>query len=331
MKHKSPQFPAAYDPVRSDIARVLEMIAGQIKSADMSIAPVMQHVMESPGSLIRPVLVLLAGKSLGRLQASHVRIAAIVEMIHTATLLHDDVIDQARLRRGRASLNSIWGNDCAVLAGDFLLARAFGIAGDLNNAQVSRTLADAAVAMCRGELRQNLLRGKWDIDERTYRGIIEDKTAKLISASCALGAIASNASGTAVRRFAGFGLNLGMAFQHTDDLLDIVGSESLMRKRQGSDIANGKLTLAFIVMLQRLGARAKASAFRELKSGRCSTGDCLDDLRRTGALQHVFDRAGAYIDRSLGCLQADDQSPAHTGLRAIARSVIDRIDTRKLR
>lgn len=331
MKHKSPQFPAAYDPVRSDIARVLEIIAGQIRSADSSIAPVMQHVMRSPGSLTRPVLVLLAGKSLGRLRASHIRTAAIVEMIHTATLLHDDVIDQAGLRRGRASLNSIWGNDCAVLAGDFLLARAFAIAGDLNNAQVSRALADVAVAMCRGELKQNLLRGRWDIDEQTYRSIIDDKTAKLFSASCALGAIASGASRTAVQRFAGFGLNLGMAFQHTDDLLDIVGSEPLMRKGQGSDIANGKLTLAFIVMLQRLGAGAKASAVRKLKTGRCSTGDFLDDLRRTGALQHVFDKAGAYTDRALSCLQADEQSPAYAGLRAIARSVIERIDTRKLR
>jgi octaprenyl-diphosphate synthase len=329
-RQDSVQYPAAYERVRPELGRVVALITRQIECADESLAPMMQHIMASSGSLVRPVLVLLSGKCLGRLSVAHVKIGAVVEMLHIATLVHDDVIDHASLRRGWPSLNSLWGNDCAVLAGDCLLARAFGVAGELQSIQMNRLLADTAQTMCRGELKQNLLRGKWDISEGTYRDIIKDKTAGFFSACCVLGAIASKAGSARTQHLADFGLNLGMAFQHIDDLLDIIGDETTIRKERGSDIANAKLTLAFIKMLEKLDDSRRTAAIKKLNASKRCAADFLDELSQTGALRYVFDVAARHIEKAVSCLRRLDNCDVAADLAEIAHSVTARIDKNRL-
>jgi octaprenyl-diphosphate synthase len=308
----------------------MALAARQMDSANDATGRIMRHIASSPGAMLRPALVLLAGKCCGRLRQKHIQTAALVELIHTATLLHDDVIDSAALRRGRPAVRSVWGNCCAVLAGDSLLAAAFGLSGSIGSARMSRLLADTARTMCDGEIRQNLLRNRWDITERTYCRIIEDKTARFFSTCCALGAIASEAGAREVRQLADFGLHLGMAFQHTDDLLDIVGEQAVTRKTNGSDLANGELTLAFIRMLAALDVTRRREVVGRLNAGKRSTGDFLRLLRKTGSLRYVFDVVRRHIDEAMLCLERIDSGPARAALAEIAASVPARVDESRL-
>jgi octaprenyl-diphosphate synthase len=319
-------FPAAYAPVRRELTRVAGLIGSHVREADPAVASVMSHVAASRGGMIRPALLLLSGRSLGRLTPAHLKLALAVEMMHTATLLHDDVIDQAAVRRGRASLNHLWGNDCAVVAGDYLLARTLRISGELQDVRMSGILADTAQTMCRGELRQDLLRDKWSIREDDYNSIIEDKTAAFFSACCRLGAVASGASARRMRALAAFGLHLGMAFQHTDDLLDIIGTQRETRKTNGSDLANGKLTLAFIYMLARLSVSRRRAAIRQIQSNHSSVPELLAQLRQTGALRHVHGTAQRHTDRAIASLRVLDDCEASVSLARIAGLVTSRID-----
>jgi octaprenyl-diphosphate synthase len=326
----SVKFPPEYGIVQKELRSVLAMIASRMKTPDRLIVPVMQHITSSPGGLIRPALVLLAAKCSGCPRVSAVKVAAIVEMIHTATLLHDDVIDHAATRRGRPSVSSLWGNDCAILAGDWLLADAFGVSGELHSIQISGLLAETAQAMCRGELTQNLLRDRWDITQQTYQAIIENKTASFFSACCALGVVVSKGRPAPMRRLARFGLEFGMAFQHADDLLDIIDDEKTALKQTGSDIANGKPTLAFIVMLERLDRRHRDTAIKKLRTRRHAAADFLVPLRQTGAMMYAFDTAVSHIEKAIAALGPIADSDAGLSLVRIAHSVIAKIAPSRL-
>jgi octaprenyl-diphosphate synthase len=308
----------------------MDLIAEQLKCTDEFVAPLMKHIAVSSGGMIRPSLVLLSGKCSGRLNASHIKIAAVVEMIHTATLLHDDVTDHATMRRGAESVNSLWGNACAIVAGDCLLARAFSVSGELQSIQINRLLADSAQALCRGELKQNLLRDKWDITEEAYRKVIEDKTARFFSACCALGAVASKVGGSRIQNFAGFGLNFGMAFQHIDDLLDIIGDETTTRKASGSDLANGTPTLAVIRMLEKTDIRKRTVVLKELDGREQPAAAFLERLKETGALRYVFDTAARYVERAVAQLRPIEDCTAKASLIETARSITAKVDQNRL-
>ena len=328
---RSAKFPSEYRMVRKELRCVRAIIADRMRSRDRLVAPVIQHIAASSGGMIRPALALLAAKLCSNQCVSAAKVAAVAEMIHTATLLHDDVIDQADTRRGRPSVRSLWGNNSAVVAGDWLLAEAFRLSAELGNDQVDTLLADAAQAMCRGELTQNLLRDRWDMTEQTYRAIIENKTARFFGTCCSLGVIAAKGRPSDMKRLAAFGLELGMAFQHTDDLLDIIDVRATARKAAGSDIANGKPTLAFIRMLENLDARSRNASIRKLNTHRCPPAEFLVPLRRTAALEYVFAVASAHIDYAVARLGPAADSDAGRSLVQIARSVTRRIDVRKLK
>ncbi|HSV27833.1 MAG TPA: polyprenyl synthetase family protein [Sedimentisphaerales bacterium] len=316
--------------VWKELRLVRKIIADRMRFRDRLVAPVMQYIAASPGGMIRPALMLLAAKACGSRRASTVKVAAVAEMIHTATLLHDDVIDQADTRRGRPSVCNLWGNNSAVVAGDWLLAEAFRLSAEVDGDRMNALLADTAQAMCRGELTQNLLRDRWDITEQTYRTIIENKTARLFSTCCSLGVTAAGGRPSDIKRLAEFGLEIGMAFQHTDDLLDIIDAKATTRKTAGSDIANGKPTLAFIRMLEKLDGRSRNAAIRKLKTHKYPPAEFLSLLRRTAALEYVFAVASAHVDRAVGRLGPIADSGAGRSLVKIARSVTRRIDVRKL-
>ena len=211
-----------------------------------AINPLLEYV--SSGKMLRPGLVLLAGKCSGKITDEHIRVAVIVEMIHNATLLHDDVIDEGQERRGLPTINSLWGNESAVLLGDFLLSRVFKMCAKLEP-KVAKVIAATTGRICEGELRQIIQRENWQLSESEYIEIITEKSAALFSSCCYLGGLLGQATEAELRLLTDFGLNAGIAFQIADDLLDIIGDESKTGKTIGRDAAKNKPTLAIIHLL----------------------------------------------------------------------------------
>src|SRR5206468_475198 len=194
-------------------------------------------------------LLLLTAKACGRVVPAHHTLAAVVEMVHTATLVHDDVLDDATVRRHRPTVNAEWGNQNSILLGDFLFTHAFHLASSVD-ARACAIIGHATNRVCEGELQQNVERGNFDLTEDAYLDIVDGKTAELTSCCCRLGALYSGMDDEAVERLAQYGRYLGLAFQIADDLLDLVGEERAAGKSLGSDLAQQKLTLPLIHMMR---------------------------------------------------------------------------------
>jgi len=245
-----PSLPGALDP--SELrARVLALaepadraLEETLKSHVPYIEQVSRYIIFSGGKRLRPVLYLLAAAAAGgQGQARH---AAIFEYLHAATLLHDDVIDEAGLRRGRPAARTKYGNDAVILVGDFLFSKSYSLAAEVADHRFVTALTDCTTIMAEGQVLELLFTGDFDLSEDDYRRIIESKTAVLIAAACQMGAIFAGASNEAVAAFYDYGLDLGMAFQMVDDALDYVGTEHEFGKPVGHDLAEGKITLPFI-------------------------------------------------------------------------------------
>jgi len=302
------------------LGQVRELIDKQLtvpaKAGD--IKPLLECVSTRSGKMLRSGLVLLAGGCCGKITDEHIRVAAIVEMIHNATLLHDDVIDEGQKRRGLPTINSLWGNESAVLLGDFLLSRAFKMCAELEP-QVARVIAATAIRVCEGELRQVSQRQNWQLSESEYIDIITEKSAALFSSCCYLGGLLARASETQVQSLADFGLNAGIAFQITDDLLDIIGDENKTGKTLGSDVSKRKLTLAIIHLL---GAVEDPAPIRQSLS---SIGAGLAEMLRCyGSLEYARGRAQEFVARAVGALAGLKESDAKGALIETARFMASR-------
>jgi octaprenyl-diphosphate synthase len=236
-------------PVANELVRVQETIESVTNSSVEIATQISSYVLAAGGKRIRPCLVLLSvGACGGEVNAERViRMAAAAELIHTASLLHDDVIDSAGARRGVCTANALWGNTLSVLGGDFLLSKAFYLLGDLVESEIISLLSNAAVAMTESELLQTSCENNIDSWRSEYWHIIRGKTASLISACCESGAILSQASKDAQLALRNYGESLGLAFQITDDLLDIIGNPAQTGKQVGSDLINGKFTLPVLI------------------------------------------------------------------------------------
>jgi octaprenyl-diphosphate synthase len=215
------------------------------------VAEVVSHVHHYRGKRLRPMLLLLTARACGKITPAHHVLGAVVEMIHTATLVHDDVLDGARLRRRMATVNALWGIQTSVLLGDYLFTHAFHLASTLDDARVCRLIGEATDRVCEGELCQVLQRGNLDLSEAEYFDIIDGKTAELTACCCHLGALYSGASAEVVRALSNYGRCVGLAFQIADDLLDLVGEEKTTGKSLGTDLEQQKLTLPLIYLLNQ--------------------------------------------------------------------------------
>jgi octaprenyl-diphosphate synthase len=271
------------------------------------------------GKMLRPGLVLLAGASCGRITGEHLRVAAVIEMIHNATLLHDDVIDEGRTRRGLPTVNSIWGNESAVLLGDFILGRVFKMCAELDP-WVGRTIAAAAVRVCEGELRQLIQRQNWQLSESQYLDIITEKSAALFSCCCSLGGLLARADEDKVKALSEFGLNAGIAFQITDDLLDIIGDENKTGKTLGSDAGKNKLTLAVIHFLKTAEEKEKAEVKNTLNKDAM-----IEMLNRYGSLEYTHKQAKGFAARAVKALDGLEKSDARDALVETAKFMADRV------
>ncbi|HEY8497725.1 MAG TPA: polyprenyl synthetase family protein [Limnochordales bacterium] len=280
------------------------------------------HLLQAGGKRIRPVLTLLSGRLFGAPDEAVIPIAAAAEMIHMATLVHDDVIDGARSRRGRPTVNAIWGDYPAVLTGDFMLARAMSLIVDQGHPRVLKVMSDMIYEMCEGEIAQHEAKGRLDLTEQEYLRRIGKKTARFFQACAESGALLGGAPAAHVRAMGQFGYNLGMAFQVVDDLLDMTGDERAMGKPVGSDLAQGVLTLPVIYLLQREEYRERvASRLRVLPPSRQDIQAVLQLVRQNGALHYTQEVAGRYARRAVESLEGVPAGEAAELLREMVAAL----------
>lgn len=256
-----------YAPILDELAQVEKMYRSELTSDDPYIANLLEYIEDYSGKKLRPALLLLAGKACGRITRDHIVLGVVAEMLHTATLVHDDILDDALLRRKRASINALAGNEISVLLGDHIFSHAFEISLDCSTPVGARELSRAMARTCFGEIMQVHNRNHFELNEATYLQIIEGKTAELYATSAMLGAHYAGADEKTCRAFYDYGMNLGRAFQIMDDLLDMLGEEALVGKTLGSDIEKGKPTLPLIRHLQVAKPAAKEAAIAAAKAG----------------------------------------------------------------
>ena len=241
----------AMDPF---LHRVAGRLAAQTEEFDPQIAAYAQYALTAQGKQLRPILVSLSGDAVGELNDSHVTVAVIIEMVHLATLVHDDVIDEAQLRRGRPSLAANWGNEVSVLLGDCLFAHALKLAASFPTPEICRAVASATNIVCAGEILQTRSRGDFEVPRSLYFKILAMKTAELFALSCDLGACLSGTNAAQRENLRQYGLALGIAYQLYDDCLDVLGSEAAAGKTLGADLASGKVTLPILIVRERADA-----------------------------------------------------------------------------
>ncbi|MGL4554981.1 MAG: polyprenyl synthetase family protein, partial [Gemmataceae bacterium] len=251
-------MPELTSPIAADLAEVERILARSLENRNPRLAAVIDHVRHFRGKRLRPVLLLLTARACGRVTAAHHTLAAVVEMIHTATLVHDDILDGARVRRRAATVNAVWGVQPAVLLGDYLFTHAFHLSATVGDARACELIGAATDRVCEGELSQVLNRGNLDLTEAEYFDIIDGKTAELTACCCRLGAMYAGCPAEVVEAMARYGRYLGQAFQIADDLLDLVGDERTAGKSLGTDLEQGKLTLPLLHLLKVGGERARA-------------------------------------------------------------------------
>ncbi len=317
---------SAFRLINDELDRVKESIGQQLAPArgDDSIGRLVVHLNTCGGKMIRPALMLLSGKAVGKVTDEHVRVAAILEMIHNATLLHDDVIDEGQKRRGSPTVNSLWGNEAAVLLGDFLLSKVFKMCADLRP-QVSKIIADTTARICEGELRQIVQRQNGQLSESEYIDIITDKSAALFSSCCYLGGFLAGANEIQTRSLSGFGLNTGVAFQIADDLLDMIGDEGKMGKTLGSDVDKNKLTLAVIHLLGEVDEREKSNVRSKLNAWGENKELLAEMLRSYGSLEYAHSCAQEFVAKAIGSLAGLKESDAKDALIETAGFIADRV------
>ncbi len=263
--------------------------------------PLLDHVTFRTGKMIRPGLVLLAAKACDVVQADHIKAGAIMEMIHYATLLHDDVIDHSHKRRAQATANSLWGNESAVLLGDYVLTVVFQMCTELPS-YAAKVVADTTAQVCQGELRQTLTCNDWHLSMSHYLEIISDKSASFFSGCCRVGSHLAGADDQTTESLASYGLNVGVAFQIADDLLDIWGDHNQTGKSSGRDLDNQKPTLPIIHLMEQLTEAEQEALIDTLESPADNTGSLRTQLVESGSLEYARDMSARYVAQAIDAL-----------------------------
>ena len=311
--------------MQDDLRRSQEILADELISDQAFISDLCAHVGQFHGKLLRPALLLLVGKACGVVRPAHHTLAAVVELVHIATLVHDDVLDEADIRRRAATVNRLWGNERAVLMGDFLYSHAFHLCSSVDSQFAARLIGQTAITVCEGEMMQVTNRGNFALTESQYFDIITRKTAALVAACCHLGARYAGAEDETVQRLCAYGTHLGVAFQIVDDLLDLTGDEAEVGKSLGRDLCEGELTLPLIHYLGEAVPARRAELLTILRGdGTTCCRDVAELLRETDSLDYARNAAAEHVAQAhmaLGCLPP---SAARDALAAMADFVITR-------
>jgi octaprenyl-diphosphate synthase len=332
----SPQLQASPEPgrleplqrlVEADMGRVNQLIVARLDSPIRLIPELAGHLVAAGGKRVRPMLTLIAAQLCGYRGERHIHLAAAVEFIHSATLLHDDVVDQSELRRGLATANAIWGNKPPVLVGDFLFARAFQLMVEDGSLAVLAILANASAVIAEGEVAQLMTANDTETDEATYLRVVSAKTATLFAAAAQIGALVAERPKADARALRSYGENLGIAFQLTDDVLDYSAREVVLGKSLGDDFREGKVTLPIVLAFARGSAEERRFWRRTLEQLEQRDGDfahAIELLNRHGALADSLARAADYGAAARRALEGFPPSEPRQALLDLAEFCIER-------
>lgn len=311
--------------IHDDMQAVNELIHHSLRSDVALVNQLGHYIVNSGGKRLRPVLVLLSSRLFGYPQHAHINLAAVVEFIHTATLLHDDVVDASELRRGKQTANSIWGNEASVLVGDFLYSRAFQMMVQVKNMRVMEVLSNATNVIAEGEVLQLLNCHEPDTTEDAYFQVIRSKTAKLFEAAAELGAVMTEQPPEIEAAIASYGRHLGTAFQLIDDVLDYSATPEEMGKNVGDDLAEGKPTLPLIYAMQHC-TPAQNTVLRDaiLNGGKDKIEEVMQIIRSTDAIAYTAQAARREADIALAALEQLPHSIYHDALQSLAIFAVQR-------
>ena len=313
--------------LNDEIHRVEAQFREDLTSRVPLIRKVGEYVLASGGKRVRPMMLLLSARLAGYQGNAHIGLASVVEFIHTATLLHADVVDSAVLRRGQDSVNSVWGNEASVLVGDFLFAKSFSLMVRAGNLKILETLSDATTQMAEGEVLQLIGTSDVGLDEKRYIEVVQNKTAVLLSAASRCGAILGDCSREAEEALAAYGMDLGTAFQFMDDALDYVADQDAFGKECGHDLLEGKVTLPLIHTLKRCNAEERKKIAEIIEQETLPA----EDLKYIVGLIHSYDgidytrdRAKLLIESAKGHLALFADCPAKEAMIRLADYVVNR-------
>ncbi len=311
--------------VADDMNAVNDRIRERLQSSVVLINQLGHYIINSGGKRLRPLLVLLSARACGAGDRRHIDLAAIIEFIHTATLLHDDVVDASELRRGRETANALFGNEASVLVGDFLYSRSFEMMVEIGSMRVMEILAHTTNTIAEGEVLQLLNCHDADTPEERYMEVIQSKTAKLFEAAARIGAVLGGQPESVEQAMAAYGMHLGTAFQLIDDVLDYGASAEEMGKNMGDDLAEGKPTLPLIHAM-RVGDADQAGLIREAieQGGRDYAARVLGIIQATGSLDYTRAVAAAEADRAAASLAVLPDTPERQALEFLARFSVTR-------
>jgi octaprenyl-diphosphate synthase len=308
-----------------DMLSVDGLINNRLSSGVPLVGQVAEHIILAGGKRLRPVLLLLMAGALGYKGTDHHKLAAVIEFIHTATLLHDDVVDDSNLRRGRPTANAIFGNPASVLVGDFLYSRAFQMMVECQNLRILDIVAEATNVIAEGEVMQLMNMHDASLDVDAYLRVIRSKTAKLFEASTRLPAVLTQSSAAVETACAQYGQALGTAFQVIDDVLDYDGDAALMGKNLGDDLREGKATLPLIVAMQRGNPAQCALVKRAIEQGEVDAlADIVQIVRETGAMQATREAASSEAQLAMNSLRVLPDSLYKEALSDVASQLLDR-------
>lgn len=313
-------------PISDDLIEFEKVFKNNLKSKVVLVDLVAKYILKQKGKKIRPMLVLLSAKLAGGVSDRSHRGATLVELLHTATLVHDDVVDGAEKRRGFPSINAIWKNKVAVLMGDYLLSRGLLIAVENSDFDFLKTITNTVKRMSEGELLQISKTKKLNNDENTYFRIIGDKTASLLSTCCEIGALSATENREKVAALRQYGEYLGMAFQIRDDILDYIGSSSVIGKTPGRDIKDKKLTLPLIYALSRSDKEESKKILKYIKSGEKNKNveDVIEFVKEKGGLDYSNNVAVEYARKAKDAIGIFDEGESKTALSALVDFVVSR-------
>ena len=321
-------FDQIYDLVREDMKKVEEVLNRNFQSEVLLIPTITRYLNGAGGKRLRPMFLVLSSKISGYSNGNrHILNACIVELIHAATLLHDDVVDEAFIRRGNPSANRKWGNEASVLVGDFLFSKSFLLLASEDDSKINKSVSAASKEVAEGEVLGLATKGNFDISEDEYMDIIYKKTASLISVSCRIGAIIGNASQEKEKALADFGLKAGIAFQLVDDILDYTGNPEKFGKTIGLDFQKKKMTLPLINLFQKAPAKEKKKIQELVRSNgnlSCRLKTLVDMMKHYDSINYALDKARNYVTEAKKEIVAFDESPSLTAILSLADYVVSR-------
>jgi octaprenyl-diphosphate synthase len=313
--------------IGDDLQKVETELVNALNSKVPLITKVGGYIIASGGKRFRPLLYLLVAKSCHYSGEHNIPLACVFEYIHTATLLHDDVLDHAETRRGNSSVNSVWGDRTSMLVGDFLFSKAFSLLVKTGNLRSMQVISDATTKVAEGETMQTARGGNANLTEEEYIAIVSNKTASLIEAACQVGAIMGNSSPERENNFKNYGLSVGIAFQMVDDTLDYTSEDEKFGKALYKDLQEGKVTLPLIHTLKQASAEDRQMILSLLQNGSLSQ-DNVDTIiqliKKYEGVSYVLTKAREYVDSALNNLQELDPSPLRDALVATAHYVVER-------